>query len=122
MLDRKTSVAVGLGLDALVYGIYDLIMPEVANVRAEEANETHLAAAEKAARWTSAGAVVGLTLITRDTTVFIMGAGMVIGLSWAYRHANLVDPVRGNALLPSSASMVHRNDNVASTAAYSPAG
>jgi hypothetical protein len=121
MLDRKTSLAVGLGTAALVYGVYDLIMPEVVNIRAADANDGHVASAEKAARWTSAGAVVGMTLISRDTVVFIIGAGMVVALSWAYRHANVVDPDRGNALLPSSASMVHRSDNVGSTA-YSPAG
>lgn len=122
MLDRKTSLAVGLATAAIVYGIYDLVMPEVANCRAAEAGDAHLNSAEKAARWTSAGAVVGMTLITRDTTVFIIGAGMTIAMSWLYRHANQVDPVRGNAMLPNSANMVHANDNVASTAAYSPAG
>lgn len=121
MLDRKTSVAVGLGAIATVYGVYDLIMPEVTNVRAEESGDMHITAAEKSARWTSGALVVGMTLITRDTTVFIMGASMVIALSWAYRHANQVDPTRGNAMIPSSASMVHRNDAVGSNA-YSPAG
>jgi hypothetical protein len=122
MLDRKTSLAVGLGTAALVYGVYDLIMPEVVNIRAADSNDAHVAAAEKAARWTSGGLVIGLTLITRDTTVFIIPAVMVIALSWGYRHANLVDPARGNVMLPSSASMVHNNDTVGSTAAYSPAG
>jgi hypothetical protein len=121
MLDRKTSLAVGLGTAALVYGIYDLVMPEVTNIRAEEAGDAHVASAEKTARWTSGGAVVGITLITRDTTVFIISAGMVVLLSWAYRHANQVDPTRGNAMMPSSASMVHRNDDVRSQS-YSPAG
>lgn len=120
MLDRKTSLGVGLGEMAIVYGIYDLIMPEMVNVRAADSNDVHLGTAEKTARWTSGGVVLGLTLITRDTTVFIMGATMVVALSWGYRHANVVDPDRGNALLPSSANMVHRNDNVGAN--ISPAG
>jgi hypothetical protein len=120
MLDRKTSVAVGLGTTAVVYGVYDLIMPEVVNVRAEEANDAHIGSAEKAARWTAGGMVVAITLITRDPTVFIMGASMVIALSWAYRHANCVDPLRGNAMLPPSRASVHAAD--AQRSNISPAG
>ena len=110
MLDRKTSLAVGLGTAALVYGVYDLALPEIVNARAAEPNDPHLSAAEKSARWVSGALVVGIAVIARDAIVFIMGGGMVIGMSWLYRHANCVDPTTASALLPSMRTSVHTGD------------
>lgn len=115
-LDRKTSVGVGLATMALVYGIYDQTVPATIDVRVQQAGDRDLAAAEKNARWISGAVVAGIALITMDATVFIMGAGMVIALSWSKRHANYCDPTRGTSM-PSSRQILDQG-NV--SAGYSP--
>lgn len=101
-LERKTSVGVGLGAIAVVWGIYNQSLPTVADARVAQPANTDLAAAEKSARWTAGAVVTGLALITWDATVFIFGAGALIAFSWMHRHANQVNPAQGAAYLPSS--------------------
>lgn len=117
-LDSKTSVAVGLGAMALVWGIYGQVVPKVADLRVSSANDRDAAAAEKAARWASGGAVVALSLITRDPTVFILGGSAVVLFSWLHRHANAVDPMTKTPIIPSSRAVVHAADGL--PAGYSP--
>lgn len=106
-LERKTSVAVGLATMGLVWGVYGQVLPRVADLRAGDAHNDQAASAEKAARWTSGGLVVGVSLITKDPTVFIMGAVAVIAFSWLHRHANAIDPQLGTTVIPSSRAMMH---------------
>lgn len=119
MLSKQASVGVGLGLAALVSYIFDQATPPLVDIRVNPP-DADLAAAEKAARWSSAGLVVGVSLITRDGTVFIMGALTVVVLSWLHRHANMVDPSASMASIPSSRTQVHMGDGTA--VGYSPAG
>lgn len=118
-LDRKTSVAVGLGAMGLVWGVYGQVCPKVADLRVGTPNDADATSAEKAARWTSGALVVGISLITRDATVFIMGGVAVVAFSWLHRHANAVNPTMGSAVTPSSRSVHAAPDGV--TAGYSPA-
>lgn len=109
-LDAKTSVAIGLGSMALVWGIYGQALPPLADVRVGGANDPDAASAEKAARWTSAAAVTVIAVIAKDATVAIMGGSMMIALSWLHRHANAVDPMTKTPIVPSSAQLVHAGD------------
>ena len=109
-LDSKTSVAIGLGAMGLVWGIYGQVVPKIADLRVSAANDRDANSAEKAARWTSGGAVVVISLITRDATVFILGGSMVIAMSWLHRHANAVDPTTKTPIVPSSRDLVHDAD------------
>ena len=115
-LDRKTSVGVGLATMALVYGIYDQTVPATVDIRVQQAGDRDLAAAEKNARWISGAVVLGVSLITMDATVFILGATMVVALSWSKRHANYCQP-GGITSLPNSRQIMDA-DRVG--AGYSP--
>ncbi len=115
-LDRKTSVGVGLAAAGLVWAIYYQTVPRIADVRVAPAGDRDIHAAEKAARWTSAGLVVALALITMDATVAVIGGSAVVAESWLYRHANTVDPTMGKAYSPQSREMIH----VADSAGYTP--
>jgi hypothetical protein len=99
-LERKTSVAVGLATMAGVWMIYQNKLPAMVDVRANGNNDGDASAAEKTARWTSAVVVVGVSVLTGDMTVFIMGAIAIIGESWAHRHANAYDPMTGGVVVP----------------------
>ena len=115
MQDRKTALAVGLATMGLVLYTYDQILPEVTDIRAAPEGNATIASAERAARWTSAGLVVGISVIARDSTVFIMGAVAVIALSWLHRHANMVSPTTGRLGMPSSRAVLHEQVTVGYT-------
>ena len=101
-LSRPASVGVGLALAGLTWGVYSQVMPTVTDLRVGPAGDRDAAAAEKAARWASGGLVVAVSLITRDATVFVFGASMVIVLSWVHRHANMHDPDASPTSMPAS--------------------
>lgn len=94
----EISLTVGLATAALVYGIYMNALPPIVDLKTTPANDPQVAGTEKAAAWTAAAAVAGISLISKDATVFIIGGSMVIALSWWNKHANMVDPNFGMAV------------------------
>lgn len=97
-LKPEISLPVGLATAAVVYGIYMNALPPVVDLRATPANDGQVASTEKAAAWTAAAVVGGISLISKDATVFIIGGSMIIALSWWNKHANMVDPQFGMAV------------------------
>src|SRR6185369_13477202 len=76
-LKREVSLGVGLATAALVWGIYNSALPSIADVRVSQPDDPDAAAVERAATWTAAAAVAGVSLISRDPTVFVLGGSMV---------------------------------------------
>lgn len=94
----EVSLTLGISTAALVYGIYGRALPPLADVRAAAERNIDVESAERNAAWTSAALVAGISLIARDGTIFILGGGMIIALSWWNRHANEVVPELGRAV------------------------
>jgi len=114
-LDRKTSVGVGLATMGLVAVTYTQVCPKVADLRVGRAQHPDAVASERAARWTSGGMVVGVALITRDPTVFIMGAVAVISYSWLHRFAAARDPITASTQFVTAPPVSqHAGDGMAS--------
>src|SRR4029453_2490924 len=97
-LRPEASVMVGLATATLVYGVYSAALPPVADVRVADPNNPDIESAERLAAWTSAAAVAGISLITKDSTVFVIGGTMAIVLSWWHRHADQVSPLTHKAV------------------------
>lgn len=97
-LKPEVSLPVSLATAAVVYGIYSNALPPVVDLRATPANDSQVASTEKAAAWTAAAVVAGISLIAKDPTVFIIGGSMVVALSWWNKHANAVNPEFGMAV------------------------
>jgi len=97
-LRPEMSLTVGLATATLVYGVYSSALPPIADVRVADPNNEDIESAERLAAWTSAAAVAGISLITKDPTVFIMGGLMVVVLSWWHRHADQVSPLTHKAV------------------------
>src|SRR5689334_10732235 len=117
-LDAKYSVGIGLAGAATVYGFYNQMCPNLADIRAASPDDPDLKKSEMAARWSSAGFVVALGLLTRDATVFVIGGVTVMLMSWTHRYANMHNPALGSATLPSSRVTMHAGDGAA--AGYTP--
>jgi hypothetical protein len=95
MLKPEVSVPVALSTAAMVYGVYSVALPNVAEARTAQADDDDLRAAENVASWAAAAAVGAVTLVTRDPVPFILGGGMIVLMSWLHRHARAVDPTIG---------------------------
>lgn len=119
-LKREFSLGVGLATAALVWGIYSTALPSIADVRVSQPNDRDAAAAERAASWTAAAAVAGISLIAKDPTVFVLGGSMVVVMSWWHRHSNQYNPSLGSAVMPSTRAVMSNAMN--SGAGYTPSG
>jgi len=100
MLDRKSSIAVGLAMIGVVYGVYDNALPTVSDSKAVNPNNPITQQSETSARWVSGALVVLVSVVTRDPTVFVLGGSAVVAFSWMHRHANLYNPSSGLATMP----------------------
>lgn len=105
-LKREVSLGVGLATAALVWGVYNVALPTVADARVSPPDDGDLRAAERAATWASAAAVAGVSLLSQDPTVFIIGGSMVIVMAWWHRHSNHNDPSMGSSVIPSSRTVM----------------
>lgn len=106
-LKPEISIPAALALGVAVYGIFQINLPSVTEVKAADMDNAHITSSERAATWEAAGLVATLSLIAKDPTLFLVGGAITMGLSWKYRHANLVHPATGKlGLGMSSASQL----------------
>lgn len=101
-MKAEASLGMGLAVGVLVWGIYQHALPPLVDHRVGDVGDANAGSAERAATWTAAAAVAGVSLIARDPTVFVVGGSMVVVLSFWHRHANLVNPLTGRATAPSA--------------------
>ncbi|MGE5827533.1 MAG: hypothetical protein ACM30G_04110 [Micromonosporaceae bacterium] len=90
-LRADISIPVALGTAGVVWGIYQLGLPSLADARAVEPNSADLAAAERQALVMSAAVAGGIALLAGDPTPFVVGGLLAVGLSWLHRHSNMLN-------------------------------
>lgn len=98
MLKPEVSLSVALATGTLVYAIYSNSTPTLADIRTADQYNADVAATRKGASWTSAAAVAGISLVSKDPGPFILGGAMIIALDWFHRHADMVNPLTGKAV------------------------
>lgn len=118
-LPRQVSLGVGLATAALVWGVYNTALPSVAEARVSAPNDADLAATERAASWTAAAVVAGVSLLSKDPTVFVIGGSMVVALAWWHRHSNHFNAAQGK-LQPNPAPRAQTN-GMTESSGYMPA-
>lgn len=112
LLKPEASIAVGLATATVVYGLFTVASPSIADIRSLDAHNQDLDAAERMAGWTAAGTVAAISLIAKDPTVFVIGGGMVIAMSWWHRHANAVLPQTGRAAVSGAGALADATPRV----------
>lgn len=98
MLKPNEEIQVGALTAAVVYGIFQLNAPNLADVRATEAggqNASHIHGSVKTAAWTAAVVTAGLALLAKSPTIFVIGGVMTVAESWKFYHANAISPHDG---------------------------
>lgn len=90
-LKPSEEIQVGALSAAVVYGIFQVNAPNLADVAAAPSGNGNVHSSVKKAAWTAATVVSGLALLAKSPTIFVIGSAMVIGEAWKYYHANATD-------------------------------
>jgi len=96
ILKPDGSVAIGIATGVMVWAVYSRSLPDAATMHATDANDINIEAGRRKATYTSAGILAGITLLTKDVNVFILGGVVLFALDFHARHANASNPATGN--------------------------
>lgn len=102
----------GIATVGAVYGVYQLSIGSVAQAQATPANHPVLESARKKAGYTALVLVAGLTLLTRDANLAILGGATIIAMEVSYRHGIMADPDSGKMVNPNPAAAFEPAQNV----------
>jgi hypothetical protein len=104
-LKPDQSIIVAALVAAGVYGIFQHNAPNLSDVRASAPGgaasmNTHNSV--KTAIYTSAALVIGVGILAKDPTVYILGGLVTAVEGWKYYEANSKDAATGNVVAPGS--------------------
>jgi len=105
ILKPEGSITIGIATGVLVWAIFERSLPNMAVMNATPANDINLEAGRKTAALTSAAVLAGVTLLTRDVDVFILGSSVLIALDWHARIGNARSPETGSLVSPAGAGL-----------------
>jgi hypothetical protein len=100
MLKPEHSLGASLAVMALDYGIAQMNMPALADIKNSAPHNSSIESARKATIWTQVSVCAALSLLAKDANIFIFGAGFAVALDWFTRHANAVHPGTGQVTMP----------------------
>jgi len=73
---------------AIVYGIFTLNVPNLADIRADEPGNKNTYKTVNTAMVTSAAVVTAIALLSKSPTVFIVGGAITLLEGWKYHFHN----------------------------------
>lgn len=100
-LKPNEEITVSALAATVVYGIFQLNAPNMADVRGAMPHNKNVHGSVKTAVWTSAVTVAALGLLSKSATVYVVGGLMTVAEGWKYFHANASSPVTGQVTAPS---------------------
>jgi hypothetical protein len=98
ILKPEGSLTLGAATAAVVYAAYTFNLPNVATMTATLPHDSNIDSARKRAAWTSAGAVIVVSVLAKDKTIFVLGGLTLMALDWHARHANGIHPETGKTV------------------------
>ncbi|HXO24208.1 MAG TPA: hypothetical protein VN870_06490 [Streptosporangiaceae bacterium] len=105
-LKPEASFGATLAVMGLDYGIFQLHLPSVSDVKNSPPHNSILGSGTNAAAWTAVSACAALSLLARDPNIFIFGGGFAVALTWFYKHANMTHPGLGEVTMPPAGGAV----------------
>lgn len=103
---KTESFGASLATMGLVYGIFQITSPNLADVKASAPHNSTVDSATSQAGWTAISACAALSFLAKDPNIFIFGGGMAAALMWYYNHANMVHPGTGQVTMPPTGGSV----------------
>lgn len=100
-LKPEVGITVAALTSIAVYGIFQVeVGSSLSDVKAAQPHNSVIQGTVTQAAWTSAAVVAGISLLSKDPTIFIVGGAVAAGLTWKYKHANMVAPSTGQVTMP----------------------
>lgn len=112
ILKPESSTVAGIATVGAVYGVYQLAVGPVSTAHASDANHPALAASKKKAGYMALVLVAGLTLITKDANVGILGGATIIAMELVYRQSIMAHPDSGVMVNPNPNAAYEVAENV----------
>lgn len=100
ILKPEGSIVAGIAVAGSVWAIYQLNIGNVSSAHMTDANHGSLESSRKKAGYMAFVFVGGITLITRDANVGLLGFASVIAMEINYRHAIMSNPNNGEMQPP----------------------
>jgi hypothetical protein len=99
--------AVELGVLAGVANllIYQHFMPPVSDVKTADQFNPIIESSERTALLLSVGATALIATFVKSWDTFLIGGAIIVGIDFAYKHANAVHPDTGTMQAPGSTDM-----------------
>ncbi|WP_371591263.1 hypothetical protein [Streptomyces sp. NBC_00470] len=122
-LKPEFSVMGGLAVAAIVFSVHSQATPSQSDIQALPAGTPDIDDAERKATILSAGVVSAVSLIAKDPTIFVIGAGMTIAMALWTRRSNWMESIGGKFLTQPEAAAAGTDSTgpaMASTEAYVP--
>lgn len=112
ILKPSDSVVMSVATVGGVVAVYELHIGNVSQAHATEANHPANETSRKKAGLIALAFVAGLTLITKDANIGILGGGTIIAMEISYRHAIMANPLNGQLQAPEASAYTPAGANV----------
>lgn len=122
ILRPENSVLSGIAVAGSVWAIYNMSVGDMATAHASDANHASLETSRKKAGFMSFVFVSGITLITRDANVGLLGYASIIGVDITYRHSIMASPQTGEMQPPAESAYMPAGSGNLSVVDFSSAG
>lgn len=103
ILNPSSTVAIGIGLGAVDAFIFSTHLPNIADVRSADPQNTDVDTCRRQAAGLCIAINGVVSVMTRDWDVFLIGGIVTVGMAWLYVHANSVHPSTGTMTAPGDA-------------------
>lgn len=95
ILKPEGSIVSGIATAGAVWAIYNMNIGPASTAQASDANHSALESSRKKAGYMCFIFVAGITLVTRDANVGLLGFGSIVAMEFNYRHSIMADPITG---------------------------
>jgi hypothetical protein len=89
------SVGTGIAVAGIVLGVHATVTPNNGTIMATDAYDPNLEASRKEAALISFGVVSGISLLTKDVNVLVIGGLTMVALDWFTRYCIARHPATG---------------------------
>lgn len=104
ILKPEGSIVSGVAVAGAVWAIYNMNIGAASTAAASDANHGALETSRKKAGYMAFVFVSGVTLVTRDANIGLLGFGSIVAMELNYRQAIMAHPVTGKMVPPAGSS------------------
>jgi hypothetical protein len=98
-LKPNEEVMTSAAVLAVVYGIFQMQAPTLADVKASSPGNGIVHSSVKGAAAEATAVVAAISLLAKSPTIFVTGGLATAVLSWHYYHANSQNPATGQTVV-----------------------